>query len=73
MSRYVMSVFSTLNVTTNKTTYYKMVCGAPRRISKDNYNSLVDQSTRADCFSTVRDGNFLRQYKSIYFNSVPNV
>lgn len=73
MSRYVMSVFSTKNVTTGKTTYYKMVCDAPRRISKANFDSLCEQSNRSDSYRTVNAGQFVRQYKSIYFNYVPNV
>jgi len=73
MSRYVMSVFSTANVTTGKTTYYKMVCDVPRRVSKENFDSLCHQSNRSDSYRTEMNGNYIRQYKSIYFNSVPNV
>lgn len=64
MTRYLRELFSTENLKTGTKRYYMMVCDAPRRISKADYNEYTDSCDGIDSMSTKSTKTHRRQYKT---------
>jgi len=68
---YVMETVVVINKQTEARTYYKLVCGALRRIGKDDHHKIVCESVRASCMSTTDAANpkskCIRHYTTWHF------
>jgi len=68
MKLYCSKLKQTKNLSTGKTYYYVKKCDYFTRISKTEYKERESYATRSDSFLTECIGNFIYQYKTIYFN-----
>lgn len=72
--RYTMETVVVINKVTGVKTFYKLVCGALRRIGKDDHHKIVRESVRASCMSTTGAANpaskHIRHYTTWHFEFI---
>lgn len=68
---YVMETVVVINKLTGRKSYYMMVCGALRKIGKDDHDKIARESVRASCMSSVGAVNpaskYIRHYTTWHF------
>lgn len=60
--KYYRELIRTENISTNRFTYFMVVCGVPRRISKADYDQYKQEADSLSCLSTQSTKKHRRQY-----------
>lgn len=71
IEHYHMETVVVINKVTGVKTFYKLVCGALRRIGKEEHHKIVCESWKASCMSTTGAANpkatHIRHYTTWHF------
>lgn len=71
INHYHMETVVVINKVTGVKTFYKLVCGALRRIGKEEHHKIVCESWKASCMSTTGAANpkatHIRHYTTWHF------
>lgn len=73
MSMYMVEVKKVKNTSSNKITYFQLVCGVWRRISKAKYYKLTSYANRNDSFRTEIKGDKIHQYGAYYYYNLADI
>lgn len=71
MEKYYRELIQVTNLSTGKDTYFMMVCGVARRISKEDFTSYKETAIDLECLHSASSKKFRRQYTTCVYAFAP--